>query len=118
MSSTAPVIRVVFDASSKNDNALYEKLIAGNNLKILTQSNKKSREDLEKGHITAIIKIREVNPMAYPKYAVDITTSTAAADRIGLLQSIIQRAIGELDQVNLPKKETYAFVLILGKHWF
>ena len=111
LSSTAPVIRVVFDPASKNDNPLYEKLIAGNNLKFLTQSYKKSKEDLEKGHITAIIKIREVNPVAFPKYAVEITTSTAAADRIGLLQSIIQKDIGELDLANLPQKETYAFVV-------
>jgi hypothetical protein len=111
LSSTAPIIRVVFDPASKNDNPLYEKLIAGNNLKFLTQSYKKSKEDLEKGHITAIIKIREVNPVAFPKYAVEITTSTAAADRIGLLQSIIQKDIGELDLANLPQKETYAFVV-------
>jgi ABC-2 type transport system permease protein len=111
LSSTAPVIRVAFDAASKNDNPIYEKLLAGNNLKVLAQPYKKSMEDLEKGHITAIINIREVNPVAFPKYAVDITTSTAAADRIGILQSIIQKAIGELDQENLPQKDTYAFVV-------
>lgn len=111
LSSTAPVIRITFDPASSNSNDLYKSLVEGNNLKILTQSTLKSKQDLEKGHITAIIKIKEINPTAFPKYAVEITTSTAAADRIGLLQSIIQKAIGELDQKNFPARPTYAFMV-------
>ena len=97
LSSTTPVIRVTFDPASANTNDLYKKLIEKSNLKVITQPLLISRQELEKGHITAIIKIREINPAAYPKYAVEITTSTAAADRIGLLQSIIQQAIAALD---------------------
>ncbi len=111
LSSTAPVIRVAFDPKSSNDNALYTSLIEGGNLKVLTQSTLKSKQDLEKGHVTAILNIKEINPNGFPKYTVEITTSTAAADRIGLLQSIIQKAIGELDLKNFPKRPTYAFMV-------
>jgi len=110
LSSTTPVIRVTFDPASSNANELYTKLLEKSNLKVISQPLLISRQELEKGHITAIIKIREINPAAYPKYAVEITTSTAAADRIGLLQSIIQQAIAELDLVNFPQRPSYAYM--------
>lgn len=111
LSSTTPVIRVAFADDSSNGNELYQQLIAKSNLKIVTQSQVISRQELEKGHITAILKIKEVNPAQYPKYAVEITTSTAAADRIGLLQSIIQQTIAELDLTNFPQRPTYAYMI-------
>jgi len=110
LSSTAPVIRMVFASSSSNHNELYKKMVEGNNLKILTQPEVQSKQDLEKGHITAIVNIKELSPSLYPRYIVELTTSTAAVDRIGILQSIIQKAIGELDRDSIPGKKTYAFI--------
>jgi len=110
LSSTTPVIKVAFAEQSSTQNELYKKLLEKSNLKIKAQPEKISRQELEKGHITAILNIREVAPNAFPKYVVEITTSTAAADRIGLLQSIIQQVIAELDVVNFPQRPTYAFM--------
>lgn len=110
LSSTTPVIRVTFDPSSSTDNKLYTQLLEKKNLKVVTQPLVISRQELEKGHITAILKIKPVNPAAFPKYAVDITTSTAATDKIGLLQSIIQQTITELDLNDFPNRPTYAFM--------
>ncbi|MEN9951232.1 MAG: hypothetical protein RLY85_1984 [Bacteroidota bacterium] len=110
LSSTTPVIRVTFDPDSETRNNLYTQLLEKKNLKVITQPMIISKQELEKGHITAIIKIRKVNPAAFPKYAVDITTSTAATDKIGLLQSIIQQTIVELDLVDFPNRPTYAFM--------
>jgi ABC-2 type transport system permease protein len=110
LSSTTPVIKVAFAEQSSTQNELYSKLLEKDNLKIKAQPEKISRQELEKGHITAILNIKEVAPAAYPKYVIEITTSTAAADRIGLLQSILQQVITELDLVNFPKRPTYAFM--------
>ena len=110
LSSTTPVIKVAFAEQSSTQNELYKKLLEKSNLKIKTQPEKTSLQELEKGHITAILNIKEVAPNAFPKYVVEITTSTAAADRIGLLQSIIQQVIAELDVVNFPQRPTYAFM--------
>jgi ABC-2 type transport system permease protein len=110
LSSTTPVIKVAFAEQSSTQNELYKKLLEKSNLKIKAQPEKISRQELEKGHITAILNIKEVAPNAFPKYVVEITTSTAAADRIGLLQSIIQQVIAELDVVNFPQRPTYAFM--------
>jgi ABC-2 type transport system permease protein len=110
LSSTTPVIKVAFTEQSSTQNELYKKLLEKSNLKIKAQPEKISLQELEKGHITAILNIKEVAPNAFPKYVVEITTSTAAADRIGLLQSIIQQVIAELDVVNFPQRPTYAFM--------
>ena len=110
LSSTTPVIKVAFAEQSSTQNELYKKLLEKSNLKVKAQPEKISRQELEKGHITAILNIKEVAPNAFPKYVVEITTSTAAADRIGLLQSIIQQVIAELDVVNFPQRPTYAFM--------
>lgn len=110
LSSTTPVIRVTFDPSSSTDNNLYTQLLEKKNLKVVTQPLVISRQELEKGHITAILKIKPVNPAAFPKYTVEITTSTAATDKIGLLQSIIQQTITELDLNDFPNRPTYAFM--------
>ena len=110
LSSTTPVIRVTFSEKSSTQNELYKKLIEKSNLKIVTQPEKISLQELEKGHITAILNIKEIAPNAFPKYVIEITTSTAAADRIGLLQSIIQQVITELDLLNFPKRPTYGYM--------
>jgi ABC-2 type transport system permease protein len=110
LSSTTPVIRVAFDPASSNNNQFYAHLLEKDNLKIIAQPDLISRQELEKGHMTAILKIKELNPDAFPKYVVEITTSTAATDKIGLLQSIIQQTIADLDQEHFPKRPTYGFM--------
>jgi ABC-2 type transport system permease protein len=50
-----------------------------------------------------------VNPAGFPKYAVNLKSSTAGADRIGLLYSIVQRCIGIIEYREIPNKPVYAF---------
>ena len=110
LSSTTPVIRVSFAPESVNNNELYKQLLLKENLKVVAQSIIISKQELEKGHMTAILNIKELNPSAYPTYAVEITTSTAATDKIGLLQSVIQQTIAELDQKHFPSRATYGIM--------
>ena len=110
LSSTTPVIRVAFASESVNNNDLYKQLIQKENLKVVAQPDLISKQELEKGHMKAILNIKQLNPGAYPKYAVEITTSTAATDKIGLLQSVIQQTIAELDQEHFPTRATYAIM--------
>ena len=110
LSSSAPVIRVAFEKGTDTQNPLYEILIAKKNLKVIEQPEKIIREELEKGRITATLNIQPVNPQGYPKYKVSIKSSTASVDRIGLLQSIIQQIIAELDRKDNPGRPVYAFL--------
>ncbi|MCE2835234.1 MAG: ABC transporter permease, partial [Chitinophagaceae bacterium] len=68
------------------------------------------RTDLEKGRITALLRIDPVNPVGYPKYRVVVTSSSASGDRIGLLQSVILRTIGEVERSADPNRPVYAFM--------
>ena len=110
LSSSSPVIKIVFDPSSSNNNELYQQLIQKKSLKVIVSTREKALEELSRGHITAVITIKELKEVAYPKFIVQLTTSSAAADRIGLLQSLIQQAIVELNQKHLPQQPTYAIV--------
>lgn len=110
LSSSSPVIKVVFDPGSSNNNDLYIKLIDHKSLKTVVVAKEKALDELSRGHITAIIRITELIQQEYPKYSIDITSSSAAADKIGLLQSIVQQAIAELNQQYLPKQQHYATV--------
>jgi ABC-2 type transport system permease protein len=100
----------VFDPGSSNNNDLYSKLIDHKSLKTVVVAKEKALDELSRGHITAIIRITELTQQEYPKYSIDITSSSAAADKIGLLQSIVQQAIAELNQQYLPKQQYYATV--------
>ncbi|MEY2596155.1 MAG: hypothetical protein RI965_1427 [Bacteroidota bacterium] len=110
LSSSSPVIKIAFDPASSNNNELYKLLIEKSSLKIIAASKVKSLNELTRGHITAILNIKEMNPTGFPRYAVELTTSSAAADRIGLLQSVIQQVIAELNQKNFPHQPTYAYI--------
>lgn len=110
LSSSAPVIKVVFDPSSSNNNELYQLLIKKQTLKIIVYPREKAMEELSRGHITAIISIKEATDHTFPKFNVHLTTSSAVVDRIGLLKSIIQQTIHELDQKYVPHQPTYATV--------
>lgn len=110
LSSSTPVIKITFDPASSNNNELYKLLIEKSSLKIIAASKEKSLNELTRGHITAILNIKEMNPTGFPRYAVELTTSSAAADRIGLLQSVIQQVIAELNQKNFPNQPTYAYI--------
>lgn len=109
LSSTAPVIRIAFEKGSDTRNPLYENLVGKKNLRVIVQNEKITREELEKGRITAVLDIQPVNPQGYPKYKVGIKTSTASVDRIGLLQSVIQQSIAEIDRKFDPNRPVYAF---------
>ena len=110
LSSSSPVIKIVFDPSSSNNNELYQQLIQKPSLKVIVSTKEKALEELSRGHITAIISIKDLETVDFPKYNIQLTTSSASADRIGLLQSLIQQAIVELNQKHLPQQPTYAKV--------
>ena len=67
-------------------------------------------DELSKGHITAIVKINELPQQQLPRYSIELISSSAAADKIGLLQSVVQQSIAELNKQHVPNQETYALV--------
>jgi ABC-2 type transport system permease protein len=110
LSSTVPVIRVAFDKASNRENPLYDSLVASRNIRVIEETDKILREELEKGRLTAMIKIEPANPNGYPKYKVSLTSSTAAVDKFGLLQSVIQQKISVVGRQADPSQPVYAYM--------
>lgn len=110
LNSTSPVIKIAFDKSSDFNNELYTALLENSSIKVIAASEEKIQEDVGKGHITAIVNITEVNPNTYPKYSIELITSTASADKIGMLQSLIQKTIATLDKKHFPNSPVYAYM--------
>ena len=110
LSSSSPVIKIVFDPASSNNNDLYMSIIEKKNLKIIVATREKALDELSKGHITAIVKINELPQQQLPRYSIELISSSAAADKIGLLQSVVQQSIAELNKQHVPNQETYALV--------
>lgn len=73
---------------------------------------KKSEEelwkDLEKGRITAMLTIRPSGIDGYPKYMMEISHSSAGADKIGLLQTSLRDLVSTLSHQYAPGIPQYA----------
>ena len=110
LSSPVPVIHIAFEKGTDTTHPIYRSLKDKSNLIFADKNEKTIREDLEKGRITAILKIEPVNPAGYPKFKVHLKSSTASSDRIGLLQSVVLQAIGEVDRKEDPTRPVYAFM--------
>lgn len=105
-----PTIRIAFAKDSDTSNLIYDSLVAQKNIRVVSKPENEVNDDLEKGRITAIVSIKPVNPQGFPKYAVNIKSSTAGVDRIGLLYSVVQRCIGVIENREIPNKPVYAFM--------
>ena len=110
LTSPVPVIRVAFEKGTDTTGPIYRALAGKSNLRIIDQDDRTLRSELEKGRLTASIRIEALAPQGYPRYRVHVTSSTAATDRIGLLQSLVIQCIGEVDRKEDPARPVYAFM--------
>lgn len=110
LSSPVPVIRVAFSPGTDTAGPLYREIVSKSNIIVVEKDSAEVRREIEKGRITALVAIDRLNPVGYPKYRVRVTSSTASADRIGLLQSLIIRCIGDVDRREDPARPVYAFL--------
>jgi ABC-2 type transport system permease protein len=110
LSSPVPVIRVAYERSGDTAHPIARALRDRSNVIVSDKDSATIRTDLEKGRITALLRIDPVNPAGYPKYRVVVTSSSASGDRIGLLQSVILRTIGEVERSADPNRPVYAFM--------
>ncbi|MCF6406953.1 ABC transporter permease [Chitinophaga filiformis] len=98
-------VKVGVDAATDTSGYLYRQLASEKSLKLVTgQAAAEMEDDLKKGHITAIIRItsRPAQGNA-PACDVKVRTSTAAADKISLFQTILSGIIYKADDVYYPR---------------
>ena len=103
-------LNVAFDRNTDTANSIYPaiKSIAGIN--IVTKTGELLKEDLEKGRITAMIKI-ERSGLSNPPYKISLTSSEAAnPQNIQVLQSILNAVIAGINQKSYADAPTIAII--------
>ena len=91
-------------------NLVYRQLKQYKTLRIMDLPEAQMRQDLEKGRITAILDIQPTGIDSFPKYRVTVQTSTAGADKIGLLQTTLNDLVRVLDARARPGMPSYAAI--------
>lgn len=103
-------LNIAFDQHTDTANPIYQAIkgIAGVNL--VTKTGELVREDLEKGRITAIIKI-EKSGLSNPPYKISLTSSEAVnPQNIQVLQSILNAVIAGINQKSYANAPTIAMI--------
>ncbi|MFN9710624.1 MAG: ABC transporter permease [Bacteroidota bacterium] len=112
MSDSKPNVKVGLTAHSdiSASNIFYQLLSKHDVIQIIKKSEADLLKDLEKGRITALLSIRPTGLPHFPKYSVQVISSSAAADKIGLLQAAIKDIESNLTDQFLPGQTHYATI--------
>lgn len=103
-------LKVVLDKQSDTINPVYGVVKSIPGLKFIDKPAEEVKEDLEKGRITAILKITKTNDRA-SLYHVNIKSSEAVnPQNINILRQIIQSVISGINTQMFPQNATIATV--------
>jgi ABC-2 type transport system permease protein len=103
-------IRVAFDKQTDTTTEMYHAIRTLSGLNMVGGSDKKLKDDLEKGRLHAIISIR-ANPGSNPEYAINLTSSEAVnPQNLQVLRSMLDGLITVLNKRTYPNLPTFAVV--------
>jgi ABC-2 type transport system permease protein len=108
----SPVVRIGFTANSDTSaaNDVYRQLLQQKTIRVVQKPQAEMESDLQKGRITALLNIQPTGSAVFPLYKVELLTSTASVDKLGLLQATINQIIQVLDRRAAPDAPSYATV--------
>lgn len=92
-------VKVGVDSATDTHSYLFQQLKQEKSVKLVSDmSPAEMKEELTKGHITAIIRIKDLPALAgAPSNEVQVYTSTAAVEKIGLFNAILNGVIRNAD---------------------
>ena len=102
-------VNVALDKNSDTSNPVYHAISNIDAINFKDKPDSVLKEDLEKGNLTAFIKIEKNN--GNPAYLVKLTTSEAVkAQDLNILQSILNAVISNINEQVYPNAESIAKV--------
>ena len=110
-----PTVRIAFTSNSDTSNRFYQALTGIQNIRVVKKDAAGLEEDLQKGRITAILDIRKNADTAQPKYTVRSKTSTAAADRIQILNAMVTSVTMHIDKPTPATVQVEPAVTVPGR---
>lgn len=103
-------LRVAFDKNSDTANILYKAIRGVPGLQVIDKTDRELKEDLEKGRLTAFIRIVSSGD-SVPAYRVALTSSEAVnPQNVQVLRSIMESIIKEVDSRQFPGRPTFATI--------
>lgn len=102
--------KIALDKNSDHNNALFDSLIANKSVRIVTYtSDEELQEDLKKGKITGVVKIKK-NPVegALPAYFLRFTSTTASADKYPQFLLLVDDIINKVSNAVFVNRPVYA----------
>lgn len=101
---------IAFDRQSDTANAIFQKIKYESALHIKQEPDEVVKEDLEKGRLTAILRI-EKSTVPNAGYLVHLKTSEAVNPKnLQVLQSLLKGIIEELNHSTYPQAPTVGFI--------
>lgn len=91
-------------------NLVYTQLQQNKSIRVVELPQELLQQELQKGRVTAILKIEPTGADTFPLYRVTVQTSTASADKLGLLQTILNDLVRVLDARARPGLPSYAAI--------
>jgi ABC-2 type transport system permease protein len=104
-SRSMPGVKVAFDPSTDTTAWLYKAIKSVPAVIVSKDTGTLLQENLTKGRVTAILQLQ---PADSGRYTINVSSSTASVDRIGMLRSILASVVGEIDKQRFPNRPTMA----------
>jgi ABC-2 type transport system permease protein len=105
-----PTVRVAFDKNTDTTAILYQAITSVPSIIVVKDSGEALQDKLTKGRITAILQLAASDS---GKVNINVQSSTASVDRIGLLQSILDGVIRRADGFKYSDRPSVAKLTML-----
>lgn len=103
-------VRVAFDKQTDTTTEMYHAIRTLSGLNVITGSEKKLKDDLAKGRLHAIIKVKQ-DPGHNPEYLIDLISSEAVnPSNLQVLRSMLEGLITIMNKRSYPDLPTLAVV--------
>jgi ABC-2 type transport system permease protein len=110
--TTIVPLKISLGPNSDTSNIIYESVKKIKNVTIVTNMPQdKAQEALQKGRLTAILRIKK-NPLfsQLPPYTILVTSSASSADAGVLLQTLLNNVVGSIDKAAFPSNPSVAIL--------
>jgi ABC-2 type transport system permease protein len=102
-----PSINIAFEIGIDTSNANYRDIEYLPVIHVINDKKKDTEDELKKGRITAIINIL---PLADSIYEIKLRTSTASQKDIGLLRSVLNARVNDMERQRHPEQKPFATI--------
>lgn len=110
-----PGVAIAVDHSSDTSNMVYSAMRSVPNISFRNYANNKAghakmNDDLLKGRITAIVRIDPIKGDGLARYKINIASSKASQERVGLLEFMLSSVVSRIDKVQNADLPTVAVI--------